>query len=525
MDDNAGMSAMVLDVVAASLDEAGRDPKRLATAVATRLAAHPQARALGQGMVELMDYAESPWEPGCDAVDAEQHAVEASRRIVRPVLEAKLQEQLDVLDERSRRKVRCEHCGGPTCSQGRISRGWGSALGDLSLRRRYAYCATCGKGFHPAQKTIGLPAGEFTASLEEACTLMTTTVPFLMAKGLVAKLCGIEVSNKGLQSMTDRRGAEVVTRQQAEAEAMNPFEESGLPAAPQARPPDAVSESDTPGVAYLEIDGVIPITREEILPEELPPADRKKQEKALKQAKNDKARGGKAKRFRIVGREVKNAVLYDGKDCVSLSPGRGALLHKTYVSYLGHWRIFALWLWVAICRLRFDQAKQLVILSDGAEWIRSLAEWIPVRCLVILDLFHVKHRIWELAHSMYGAHSAKAAKWAYIQCQRIEDGHAEQVLQALRFARPQRADSKKLRNELIQYLQHNRDRIDYPAYRARGLRVTSGAVESANFHVTGTRLKLQGMRWSEDGARQMAALRADLFNGRHEARTREIIAA
>ena len=67
--------------------------------------------------------------------------------------------------------------------------------------------------------------------------------------------------------------------------------------------------------------------------------------------------------------------------------------------------------------------------------------------------------------------------------------------------------------------------MDYPAYRARGLRITSGAVESANFHVTGTRLMLQGMRWSAEGAARMAALRADLFNGRWEARTRQLLRA
>jgi hypothetical protein len=55
--------------------------------------------------------------------------------------------------------------------------------------------------------------------------------------------------------------------------------------------------------------------------------------------------------------------------------------------------------------------------------------------------------------------------------------------------------------------------MDYPRYRAMGLRVGSGAVESANSHVTGARLKLPGMRWSEEGAAQMARLRADLFNG------------
>lgn len=43
--------------------------------------------------------------------------------------------------------------------------------------------------------------------------------------------------------------------------------------------------------------------------------------------------------------------------------------------------------------------------------------------------------------------------------------------------------------------------------------------------MTGSRLKLQGMRWSAEGAGHMAALRADLFNDRWETRTRELTAA
>ncbi|MFH0901489.1 MAG: hypothetical protein V2A73_12755 [Pseudomonadota bacterium] len=57
----------------------------------------------------------------------------------------------------------------------------------------------------------------------------------------------------------------------------------------------------------------------------------------------------------------------------------------------------------------------------------------------------------------------------------------------------------------------------------------SAAVESANYHVTGTRLKLQGMRWDADGAARMAVLRADLpgdnYIGQWEERTRRLLAA
>jgi hypothetical protein len=66
--------------------------------------------------------------------------------------------------------------------------------------------------------------------------------------------------------------------------------------------------------------------------------------------------------------------------------------------------------------------------------------------------------------------------------------------------------------------------MDYPEYRRRGLRISTAAVESANYHVTGARLKAQGIRWERDGAAEMARLRADLFNQTWEARTQQALA-
>lgn len=394
-------------------------------------------------------------------------------------------------------------------------------LGPLFLRRRYARCATCEHGVAPAQDALGLSWSDFTPRFEEVCTLMSVTVPFGMARDLVAEVCGVDVSVKGVQEMTERRGAAVLKLDKSRAEECAPFDPEGLPVAVPVRPPDTVPEAAAPKVAYLDIDGVVPITREEFEEAELTAADRER----IARAKAEKARGGKGKRFHIVGREVKNAVLYDGKDCVSQSVGRGCLLDKSYVSHLGSWTEFAERLWVSMSRLRFDQAELLVVLSDGAEWIRSLSEWLPVPTFLILDLFHVKHRIWDVARSLHGAHSKKTTRWANLQCERVEDGDARKVIATLRRLSPARAETRELVRLLISYLENNLDRMNYPEYRARGLRVGSGAVESANFHVTGARLKLQGMRWSEEGARQMAALRADLFNGQHRSRSRELLAA
>lgn len=521
MDPTEVSSVTLLAIAGAAFAQTDGSPDAVAAAIAERLGANTVAGAFALGVAELARYGAAVWTEGSTAVDAESEAIAASRRIVRPLLEVKVQARLDVLDAAQRGNNVCPTCEGNALSEGRRARQWKSSLGPLSLRRRYAHCAVCEAGFSPAQQAIGLPDSEFTARLEEICTLMATTVPFGMATDLVAKVCGIEVSIKAVQDMTERRGEAVLEFDSEQAEVCRPFEKTGLPIPMQERPPDAVKECAAPEVAYLEMDGVIPITREELTGKELTPTERRRQQRA----KKARARGGRGKRYRIVGREVKNAVLYDGKDCVAESPGRGCILSKSYVSFLGEWAPFAALLWVAMLRLRFDQAKLLVVLSDGAEWVRSICKWLPVPTLLILDLFHVQHRVWEVAHSLYGEHSPKAANWARVQCDRVEAGNARKVIEALRFLQPTRAETRELVRVLIIYLDGNLDRMDYPAYRARGLRVGSGAVESANFHVTGTRLKLQGMRWSREGAREMAALRADLFNRKHEARTRQILAA
>lgn len=57
----------------------------------------------------------------------------------------------------------------------------------------------------------------------------------------------------------------------------------------------------------------------------------------------------------------------------------------------------AVLIWAQMLKLGFDRAKLLVVLSDGAAWIRSLCAWLPVKVFLILDLYHVKHKVWEMA--------------------------------------------------------------------------------------------------------------------------------
>jgi hypothetical protein len=486
----------------AAADGERLDSTAFAEAIGTQLGIGEQAAAaLVAGVTVLTEYATGSVETG-DALTEESDAIIASRRAVRPLLEARLQRRVDDFERKNRG---AEGCSGQRLhSEGRRSRTRSTLLGEVTTKRRW-YVDPRQGGFSPAEQEIGLPADDFSARLAEVVTMMATTVSEEMATTLLGWMLGVEISKHGLQELVHARGQFAMKENDGIAEFYDPFEESGLMREVE-RPDDVVA--DAPSVGYLEIDGVVPMTRD--LDE-------------TRSSPVEGARGGKGLRYTLVGREVKNAVLYRGDSCAQLMPSRGSLLDKTYVSRLGHWTPFALSVWAEMRRLRFDEADTLVLLSDGAEWIRTLAGWLPCEVFLILDLFHAKHRIWEVSRALWGEHNAQTTRWARRQCDRIEDGHVDKVLATLE--RLQRKHDVEKLDELHTYFTNNHDRMDYPAYRAANYRVTTAGVESANYHVTGARLKQQGMRWSREGASEMATLRADLFNGTWRRRTRAMLNA
>jgi len=487
----------------------GREDRdaRLRLLLADRLGVDEQmVGALLEGFEVLATYAVGGIDDG-DVLGEEENALHASREAVRPVFEARLQQRLSRIDE-AVPLVRCARCNEMAVSEGLRTRSWLSQFGTIRARRRYNGCKPCGCGRMLAQERVGLGDGMYTPRLAESITKLATVVPHAMAVELTSSLLGAEISVHGVEELVKERAAFVEARAAEEAETLDPWDDKGLQR-PIIRPADAVREA--PDVAYMETDGVIVMTRRED-PERAVPAP-------------PGSRGGKGRRYELEGREVKNAIVYRGDDCARESETRGCLLDKRYVSYLGGWREFAKRVWPTLLRERFDQARLRVVLSDGSEWIRLLCAWFPFTVLMILDLFHVKHRIWEVAQALHRDDEAARAEWARAQIARVEAGEGSAVIEALRFVKPRGETARKLVDDLGTYLANNLDRMDYPRYRAMGLRVGSGAIESSNYHVTGARLKMQGMRWSEAGAADMAQLRAELFNRNWRARTRDMMAA
>jgi hypothetical protein len=96
---------------------------------------------------------------------------------------------------------------------------------------------------------------------------------------------------------------------------------------------------------------------------------------------------------------------------------------------------------------------------------------------------------------------------------------SEVLLNWLREERKTVPECKKKRAEeldrLIKFIESNVHRMDYVRYRARGMKIGSGAMESLH-RTTQVRLKLSGMRWLEETSQAIFNIRMLVLVGRWE---------
>lgn len=164
------------------------------------------------------------------------------------------------------------------------------------------------------------------------------------------------------------------------------------------------------------------------------------------------------------------------------------------------------------CRRGFDHAVRRVVLGDGAVWIWNLADELFPGAVQIVDLYHAKEHLAGVAKAIYGAASDLARQWAKQRHDDLDAGDLDAVLEAVHAHAASNTEAEKC----VGYLTRNLHRIRYPEFRARGLCVSTGVVESGCKTAIGARLKRSGMHWSVGGADAIIALRCCRLSGRFE---------
>ena len=163
-------------------------------------------------------------------------------------------------------------------------------------------------------------------------------------------------------------------------------------------------------------------------------------------------------------------------------------------------------------RRGFATAPRYVVLGDGAPWIWNFADEHFLDAVQIVDIFHAKGHLVEVAKALYGPGSEDGEHWAKQQRDALDEGRIDDVIGALR----RHADTCEAARKDAEYFSTNRERMNYPKFRAMGLGVATGVVEGGCKHIIGTRLKRGGMRWSVAVANAIIALRCAVESNRFD---------
>jgi hypothetical protein len=165
----------------------------------------------------------------------------------------------------------------------------------------------------------------------------------------------------------------------------------------------------------------------------------------------------------------------------------------------------------------WSRALMRVVMGDGAEWIWHLAALHFPGAIEIVDLYHARQPLWDLARRLFPNDEGKQKAWMKLHQKRLLDkGKIEKLVGVLRAIRSTNSELAEKIRTAADYFERNAERMRYPQFRRLHLFVGSGVIEAGCKTVVASRLKRSGMFWTVRGANAILALRCACLNGRFE---------
>jgi primosomal protein N' len=220
-------------------------------------------------------------------------------------------------------------------------------------------------------------------------------------------------------------------------------------------------------------------------------------------------------------RENKTVIAFTDKDMIKRKDGSNIIVKKEYSAFIGSAERFKGYVLNTAINAGYGKTREVVIIGDGAAWIRNIGKEVFPEAVQILDLFHLKENIYNYAKYKFSYNEKDYVPWAESFIDKIEKGKADEALLLLPEEEKTPAGVVNLRT----YINNNIDKINYPLYKEKGYFVGSGAIESANKVILQRRLKQAGMRWGVKGAQPILSLRAKVESNRWHSDVEHIFAA
>ena len=357
-----------------------------------------------------------------------------------------------------------------------------TAVGKVEVSRPYYLCWHCHTGQFPADVELDIENTEFSPGVRRMQAVVGQEAPFDHGRQQMKLLADLEVTTKTVERTAEAIGGDIAQGEQRE---MQHAMQLDLP----------VVVGEPVPILYVQMDGTgVPVVKKETV-----------------------GRPGKTDGQPAHTREAKLGCVFtqttwDEKGYPLRDPDS-----TTYTGAIETAEAFGKRIYLEAWKRGWSRAQKKVVMGDGAEWIWNLAEQHFSGAVQIVDLYHARQHLWELARKLYPNDEVNQKVWMRAHQRRMLDkGKIEKLVGALRSIHSANLEVReKIRTE-ADYFDRNAERMRYPKFRRQHLFVGSGVIEAGCKTVIGSRLKQSGMFWTVRGANAIVALRCCHFNGRFE---------
>ncbi len=357
-----------------------------------------------------------------------------------------------------------------------------TAVGKVEVSRPYYLCPHCHEGQFPADADLDIENADFSPGVRRMQAMVGQDAPFDHGRQQMKLLADLEVTTKSVERTAEAIGADIVAREHEE-----------IHRAVQLDLPIVIGKPIS--VLYIQLDGTgVPVVKKETV-----------------------GRAGKTEGQPAHTREAKlgsvfTQTTWDEEGYALRDPGS-----TTYVGAIETAQEFGPRLYLEGCKRGWNRAEKKVVIGDGAEWIWNIADQHFPGAIQIVDLYHARQHLWELARKLFPNQQAEQERWMVVHKDALlDEGKIEDLVASLRSivsSNPELAE--KIRIE-ADYFEKHTERMRYPEFRAQHLFVGSGVIEAGCKTVIGSRLKKSGMFWTVRGANAIIALRCCHLNNRFE---------
>jgi len=356
-----------------------------------------------------------------------------------------------------------------------------TAVGWVELQRPYYLCPDCHQGQFPADRELDVEGTELSPGVRRMLAVVGHEAPFDHGREQMHLLAGLSVTTKSVERTAEAIGEDIAARQ---AENMQRAMQLELPVAMGQRIP----------ILYVQMDGTgVPMVRAET-----------------------EGRAGKRDGQPAHTREAKLGCVF--RQTTVDRDGRPVREEgsTTYVGAIETAEEFGLRLYTEAGHRGWARAEKKVVIGDGAEWIWNIVQLHFPDAIQIVDLYHARQHLWELAAKLYPNDAPRQRRWMMTKQDKLDNGKMESLVASLRSLATSHPElAKQIRTE-ADYFETHAERMRYLKFRRQKLFVGSGVIEAGCKTIIGTRLKQSGMFWTVRGANAIIALRCCRLSGRFE---------